>query len=324
MKQFNNILICGNPDHVDLKMLEHAADIAKYNQSNVKIIHVITDYPKDVSAWWNVRNPRKIREDIIREREDFLDGLVESLKKLGVENVSRKLLWGKPSDEVSKEMLPQKQDLVMLVSKHAGRPSYGSHGYSAEELLRRCPCPIWVAQKKVKKRVNRIVACTGGSKNRIDADDMNAKVLEYAAAVAKAEDSELHVAHVMPFHDADNGLKDKQNRYTYDITAYLDNVREKVKTHCNELLVDYDMSLSDGQIHPLVGPSALAIPEFVAAKGADLVVMATAVHKGLHGFLVASTAEKVLKKISCPMLVVKPDAFYAQSNRVQESKSTAA
>jgi nucleotide-binding universal stress UspA family protein len=221
-------------------------------------------------------------------------------------------------------MISQKLDLVMLVSKHGGRPSYGSHGHSPEELLRQCPCPIWVAQKKVKKRVNRIVACMGGSTDRIDADDMNAKVLNHAAAVAKAEGSELHIAHVMPLHDTEDSEKDKGARLRYDITAYMDNVRSKIKARCNELLAHHDLSITDEQIHPLVGPSSLAIPEYVKTKGADLVVMASSVHKGLHGFLGASTAEKVLKKIDCPMLVVKPDAFYAQLNEALESKPTAA
>lgn len=324
MKQFDNILICGHPDHVDLKLLEHAADIAKYNRSNVKIIHVITDYPKDVSAWWNVRNPENLQANIVREHEDFLDGLVESMKKLGVEKVSRKLLWGKPIDEVSHEMIAQKQDLVMLVSKNKGRPGYTSHGYSPEELLRRCPCPVWVAQKKVTKRVNRIVACTAGGSDRSDADSMNTKVLNYAAAISKAQDSELHVAHAMPLHDADDRIKDKQSRFNHDLTAFLDGVRNKVKTHCNELLSNHETMLNDEHIHPLLGSPALAIPEFIETNGADLVVMATTARKGLHGFLVASTAEKVLKKIDCPMLVVKPDSFHAQSMRAAESRSTAA
>lgn len=324
MKYFENILICGNPDHVDVKMLEHAADIAKYNHSNVKIVHVITDYPKDVSAWWNVSNPATLRESIVREREDFLDGLVESLRKLGVEKVSRKLLWGKPIDEVRSEMIAKKQDLVMLVSKHRGKPSYNSHGYSPEELLRQCPCPVWVAREKVKKRVKRIVACIGGGINRLSTDDMNAEVMQYAAAVSKAQDSELHIAHVMPLHDTDEGSKDKQTRFKHDITAYLDSVRNKVKPLCNELLSDYEISLNEEHIHPLVGPSDRAIPQFVETKGADLVVMATKVHKGLQGLFVASTAEKVMKKIDCPLLVVKPDVLYTQTDQISASSSTAA
>ena len=38
----------------------------------------------------------------------------------------------------------------------------------------------------------------GGGTDRIDTGDMNAKVLNYAAAITKAEGSELHIAHVMP------------------------------------------------------------------------------------------------------------------------------
>ena len=163
MITFNSILIHGHPDHVDLKMLEHAADIAKANRSEVKIIHVVDDYPKDASTWWNVRNPGKLSENIAREREDFLDGLVESLKKLDVENVSRELLWGNPRDEVKKEVFSGKHDLLMLVTTNGNRLAYGNHSHSsAADLISECTCPVWVAQKNVKRRVNRILACITG------------------------------------------------------------------------------------------------------------------------------------------------------------------
>ena len=312
MKLFEKILICGHPDHVDLKLLEHAADIAKHNQSHVKVVHVVSDYPKDVRTWWNVRNPGRLRESIVRDREDFLDGLVESLNKLGVENVTRELYWGEPVVEIAKDVLAESRQLVMVVSRYSGKVSYGAFGYPSMDLVRHCPCPIWVTQKKVKKRVHRIVACLGGSGGEVRIEGTNAKMLGHGAAVAEAEDSKLHVVHVMPLYGNKNGKRHDKKRLSTDLGVYLDTVRNEIRQRCNDFLSDLGVSLAADQVHVLIGTPTAVIPDFVESHGADLLVMATAARTGLPGLVVGNAAEKVMKKIRCPMLVVKSDALSAQ------------
>ncbi len=312
MKPFEKILICGHPDHVDLKLLEHAADIAKHNQSDVKVVHVVSDYPKDVRTWWNVRNPGKLRESIIRDREDFLDGLVESLQKLGVDNVTRKLHWGEPVVEIAQDVLAERRQLVMVVSRYSGKVSYGAFGYPSMDLVRQCPCPIWVTQKKVRKRVRRVVTCLRGSGGDVKIEDTNAKMLAHGAAVAEAEHSKLHVVHVMQLYGSKNGKRHDKNRLTTDLGVYLDTVRNEIKRRCNEFLLDVGQTLAADQVHLLIGTPTAVIPEFVESHGADLLVMATAARSGLPGLVVGNAAEKVMKKIKCPMLVVKSDALNTQ------------
>ncbi|MCP4409449.1 MAG: universal stress protein [Gammaproteobacteria bacterium] len=323
MKRFNNILICGHPDRVDLKLLEHAAEIAKAHQARIKVVHTITDYPKDVRTWWNVRNPGMLRDKIIREREEFLDGLVESLETLGVERISKDLLWGEPAVEITKQVLHDQHDLVMLVSKHRGKASHSIHGYPSMDLLRQCPSPIWITKKKVKPRKHRVVACLGGSGGEVKIADTNAKILDHAATVARAQGSEIQIIHVMP-HYGDQ-KKVEKHQLNHDLTAYLDNVRAEIKIRANEFLAEYDSSIDDAQVHILIGTPTTVIPEFIELKGADLVVMATAARSGLPGMIVGNAAEKVLKRISCPLLVVKSDSFNAQFNtkEAEENSSTA-
>ncbi len=324
MKRFNNILICGHPDQVDVKLLEHAADIANHNQANVKVIHVVTDYPKNVRNWWNVRNPGKLRNKIIREREDFLDGLVESLKKFGVENVTRELHWGEPLVEVANEVIHNHHDLVMVVSKHSGKVSYSTFGYSSMDLLRQCPIPIWVAQKKVKKRVHRIVAALGGSGGEIKIEDTNAKILEYAAAVAEAEKSQVHIVHAMPLYGSKSRKKHRDEWLGADLVAYIDNVRSQVKQHCNEYLAEHGISLSDDQLHLLIGMPTDVIPEFVESNHADLVVMASVARTGIPGLVVGNASEKVLPKIGCPLLIVKSDQFNIEFRQTWKTDASVA
>ncbi len=315
--KFNNILICGHPEQVDVKLLEHAAILAKQNRSRVKVVHVVTDFPRDVKTWWNVRNPGKLRDKIIGERQDFLDGLVETLRKMGVDDVTRELLWGEPAVEITTEVLNSKQDLVMLVSKHSGKISHGALGYFSTDLLRQCPSPIWVAQNRVKKRVKRIFACLSGSGGDVKVQDNNAKILDHAVAVANAEDAKVHVVHVMQLYGGkhNRGKSREGKQLNSDLVAYVEHVRDEILTRCNQYLEASKITLANDQVHLLVGTPTEVIPEFVESKGADLIVMATVARAGIPGLVVGNVAEKVLPKLNCPVLIVKSDEFIAQYNQ---------
>ena len=45
------------------------------------------------------------------------------------------------------------------------------------------------------------------------------------------------------------------------------------------------------------------------AEGIDLVVMGTVARSGIAGMLIGNTAERVLRKLPCSVLAVKPEGF---------------
>lgn len=325
LPKFNNILICGHPEHVDVKLLEHAAILAKQNPSRVKVVHVVTDYPKDVKTWWNVCNPEKLRNQIVKEREGFLDGLVETLKKLEVDEVTRELLWGEPAVEISTEVLSGKHDLVMLVSRPSGKLNNRALGYSSTELLRQCPTPIWVARSKVTKRTQRIVACLAGSNGDVRAQGDNARILDHAVAIAVAEGAEVHVVHVMPRHDSYVPItKLKGKRLDAGSVVNVGELRDELIARCNNYLESSGIVLACHQAHVFVGTPTEVIPEFVESKGADLVVMGTAARRGISGVIIGNAVKKVIPHVTCPVLVVKPDMLtprYDQPARMAKASA---
>lgn len=61
-------------------------------------------------------------------------------------------------------------------------------------------------------------------------------------------------------------------------------------------------------VHRQGEPEAV-IPEFVVAEGVDLVVMGTVARGGIAGLLIGNTAERMLRKLPCSVLAVKPEGF---------------
>jgi len=51
------------------------------------------------------------------------------------------------------------------------------------------------------------------------------------------------------------------------------------------------------------------IPAFAEKKKVDLIVMGTLARAGVEGLLIGNTAEKILSRIDCSVLALKPEGF---------------
>ncbi|MBD0319672.1 MAG: universal stress protein [Gemmatimonadetes bacterium] len=51
------------------------------------------------------------------------------------------------------------------------------------------------------------------------------------------------------------------------------------------------------------------VSDYVVAEGVDLVVMGTVARRGIAGLLIGNTAERVLRRLPCSVLAVKPEEF---------------
>ncbi len=66
--------------------------------------------------------------------------------------------------------------------------------------------------------------------------------------------------------------------------------------------------LSEAKVHLMHGEAAEVIPQFVSGHGTDLLVMGTIGRTGLSGILMGNTAERILNRVECSVLAVKPAA----------------
>lgn len=59
----------------------------------------------------------------------------------------------------------------------------------------------------------------------------------------------------------------------------------------------------------LKGDAGDLTSELAQAKAIDLIVIGTVSRKGIAGFLIGNTAEKVLQQVNCSVLTIKPEGF---------------
>ncbi len=68
------------------------------------------------------------------------------------------------------------------------------------------------------------------------------------------------------------------------------------------------------KIHLLKGKPRQVIPKQVKMLSPDLLVMGSLARTGTSGFLIGNTAEAILNKVSCSVVIIKPSGFKAPTH----------
>ncbi|NNE00479.1 MAG: universal stress protein [Pirellulaceae bacterium] len=120
MKRFKNILVATDTRWGEHPIVDEAVEIAMHNGASLKIVDVVPDFP------WTVRLTLKdhehMRELMGQEKQEKLDAMEAKIRAKGVD-VETRVLQGKTSVEIIREVLRCEHDLVLRI--HKGRESGG-------------------------------------------------------------------------------------------------------------------------------------------------------------------------------------------------------
>ena len=86
--------------------------------------------------------------------------------------------------------------------------------------------------------------------------------------------------------------------------------RRQYSSHIDNLLADAGLDSVTVYKHlPRSEDVSRAIVSLAKSKKVDLLVMGTVSRTGVAGLIIGNTAEKVLNKVDCSVLTVKPEGF---------------
>jgi nucleotide-binding universal stress UspA family protein len=132
-----------------------------------------------------------------------------------------------------------------------------------------------------------------------DFSDYNNAALEFASRLAAESNAKLHIAYVHEPQDLNAALGEASYYESPSSTDELSVARERLAR------VTPAASPVAFEHHFLIGSPASEIVALAKEKTADLIVMASHGRTGLSRLVLGSVAEGVMRKASCPVLIVK-------------------
>lgn len=302
MQRFKNILVATDTRFDSHPIVDEAVEIASHNGASLKIVDVVPEFP------WTVRLTMKdhehIRELMSQEKQEKLEAMIAPIRDKGVD-VQAKVLNGKTSVEIIREVIRADHDLVLRVNKGKESRSQGFFGNTGMRLLRKCPCAVWLVES-TKPQFQHVLGCVDtSSEDSLDAE-LNDKVFELAKSISHYLGGVFSIAHAWWDYDE---LFLKRRMDSREFAAMAKANLNEITTRLDRFLVRHDSSVDADNVHLIKGTVPEGISAFIQQNAVDLVVMGTVARSGVAGMIMGNTAETIINHMECSVLAIKPSSF---------------
>ncbi|HUG17887.1 MAG TPA: universal stress protein [Planctomycetaceae bacterium] len=295
----------------DTGAFERALRLCKRTQAELSIVSVSEPPPEGVLSL--LKSWGASAESVLGEQElsNELEALVKSAKLQGVE-AAFELLRGSAFLEIIRKVMRDEYNLLIK----AAQPTRVIHqvlfGHLDRQLIRKCPCPVWIEKPSNRKRHDTILAAVDPTPflDHPDYDplreELNTSILQFSLLLAQTEDAAFHVVHVWPF-DLEMSLQTRTGLSDEVIAQVAASIRKKHETALKRLVAPFLGHIT--QMHVLKGTAGAEIARLAQTENADLIVMGTICRGGIEGLLIGNTAETVLDQVDCSVVALKPRGF---------------
>jgi len=299
MEPFKSILVDIDASVPAHPALERAIPLARASGARLTITDVMT-VPPHARRYL----PDGLEEDVVSRRRQQLASIAHALPEVPAET---KLLVGRPATVLIQEVLRSNHDLLMRSHARdviaAGPQPFGAVDM---ELLRKCPCPVLLVRPGRREQRPQIAGAVNASTEDRSERALNAKIVEWTLLLAQLEGGVPMLLQAWaPF--AERMVRGHSAGDAY--AAYVERVRQGTASDLNNLAASFGGRMSGVRALHRRGEPEAVILELVVSEAIDLVVMGTVARGGIAGLLFGNTAERVLSKLPCSVLAVKPDGF---------------
>lgn len=295
MRRFRNILVVHDDSIGADDVLTQASALARANEANLTIAAALPVGRQSTS--------------IKTETEKRLQRLVDSLRLEGVKKVDCIVLEGVPFAAIFDQVVLAKHDIVIIGRGDDWALRSMLFGSTAAQLVRKCPCPVWVLPPGQSVPYEKIMVAVDATAEP-DGGTLDRKIMDLATSLACRDSAVLHVVHAWEVDGKDADTIRSEVK-TEELRKILKLHEARHRSGVDELLAHYPIADIDHRLHFPRAPRDRAIRQLVEREGIDLIVMGTVARAGFAGFLIGNAVERILESVNCGVLVVKPDDFKA-------------
>lgn len=237
-----------------------------------------------------------LRHGLSPEGTAALEALTEDYRKASVP-VELVLSDGRSWVEMIRRCNRGENDLV-VVARRNDPDAGGALGSVSRKLMRKCPAPVWVLKPDAPLVHERVMAAT-------DLTPVGDLAVELAASIAGMYECTLDVVHAwqVPL-DVQMSASFAADRVDETLARLHEEAVAHIREHLERVAPGMHADLHVGRDAP-----SRAIAEGVDRLHPDLLVMGTVSRGGLAGLLVGNTAERILDRVGCSLLTIKPGDF---------------
>jgi universal stress protein E len=253
---------------------------------------------------------RRLREQFVTERRSDLEKLAAELAVGGLE-VTTHVHWDNPLHAgILRRIREFAPDLVVKDTHHHSVLRRTLFTNTDWTLIRKCPVPLLLAKQREWGAQPRILAALDPGHHGDKPAALDMDILDSAQLVARALQGSVDAVHMFfpaALLAATTGVAGMPLAPDIAAPEVLDAERDRVTAAVRELATA--QGLAPAAVRVLQGSPIEMLPRHAEETGAALVVMGAISRTRLQEIFIGSTAERVLDRLPCDVLVVKPGDF---------------
>jgi universal stress protein E len=304
------ILVVVDPTADRQPAIERAAWIARRIRSRLEFFICAYDLQALQSS---AADAVEIARARTAQKENQLRRLNELARPLVAEGivVDVDVLWDTPLHTgILRKAVASGADLVMKDTHYHSLLRRSIFSNTDWNLIRECPVPLWLVKQRAVGAEPSIIAAIDPVHERDKPAELDHAILTIAAELSAAFGASLEVLHafdVAPVLAATAGTLAMP--LMLPMPELIDTVRERHGAAVYELTDGH--GLARDQVHIELGGTRDRLLATSERLGADIVVMGAVSRRGLARVFIGNTAEEVLDRVGCDLLIVKPPAIAA-------------
>ncbi|MBL4820456.1 MAG: universal stress protein [Gammaproteobacteria bacterium] len=292
MFELKTILVIIEPGADTQPALDRAKQLTRYADAELELF--IADYSTylEDGYYFDPLKAQELRREHGEKHLQELEELAQPLRDNGLQ-VSAATAWGNPPyEEIIRRTQELKPDLVIKSTKHHEKLARLLLSNDDWELIRYCEAPMLLVKDRAWTAEPVFVAAVDPEHSHDKPASLDHKLVSTAGVMARASGGSVHLYHSTHLPPL-SGLYPIHSDYKTDI--------QKVNAIAEQYAVpDANCYVSDAEI-------TAGLPALADLVQASAVVMGAVSRSRVDRLLIGNTAEKVLDKLECDVLIVKPD-----------------
>lgn len=243
--------------------------------------------------------PMDAREQIIRsairERRERMESLVAHTRVREAKCIVR---WDYPAHEaIVRQVLKTRPDVVITASHRHGRLARWLLANTDWELIRQCPRPVWFVRSPQMSQNPRILVAVDPFHAHEKPAALDERLIRAARVVSEQFNGRVSLVHACQVPDSARPVR----------TLVVGRAKQMVQ----DLAARHGIDQQECEIR--VGRPEDVIAAVERRDSTDLLVMG-AVSRSIEAHpVIGNTAERVIDRVSCDLLVIKPARFKVPS-----------
>jgi universal stress protein E len=310
MKRLDRILAVLDPTTEVQPALAKAATLARRSGATLELF--ICDFDPSLSGqpFFDTDKLRQLREEFVAERLEYLEDMAEDLRAEGLA-VETHVHWDNPTYRgIVRRVEESSPDLVVKDTHYhtvLRRTLFTNTDWS---LIRTCPAPLLLAKAGEWPDTPRILAALDPGHVGDKPAGLDHDILEWSERVAARMGGEVHAVHAFfpaALLAATATLAGMPLASGMTSAEIVEAERKRIAGQLADIVGPHPLPAQ--RVHLEQGAAAEVLPRMADQLNAALVVMGAVSRSRLQEVFLGSTAERVLDRIGCDVLVVKPADF---------------